>query len=211
MGDDTDKPTNPSQTAPAAPVLEPRLMQTPDPGNASRPHASARGQRVPLDRGDLNMRIAVDGTWFYRGSPIGRLPLVKLFASVLRREADGGYWLVTPAERGRIAVDDAPFVAVELTVEGEGREQRLIFRTNLDEIVTAGPDHPLRVATAEDGEPRPYILVRSGGAAPLEALIVRPVFYELVDRAHEEEIDGAVRFGVWSGGRFFDLGDPGEE
>ena len=103
------------------------------------------------------MRIARDGAWFYRGSPIGRLPLVKLFASVLRREADGSYWLVTPAERGRIEVEDVPFLAVELTVAGEGRGQQLIFRTNLDDIVTAGPDHPLRVETAASGEPAPYI------------------------------------------------------
>ena len=97
------------------------------------------GKRPPIDRGDLEMRIARDGTWFYRGSPIGRLPLVKLFASVLRREADGRYWLVTPAERGRIEVDDVPFLAVAVTVEGEGRDERLIFRTNLDEFVTAAP------------------------------------------------------------------------
>jgi hypothetical protein len=101
------------------------------------------------------MRIARDGTWFYRGSPIARLPLVKLFASVLRREADGHYWLVTPAERGKIEVEDVPFLAVALTVEGEGRDQQLIFRTNLDDIVTAGADNPLRVETTGNGEPAP--------------------------------------------------------
>src|SRR5271167_1189585 len=90
------------------------------------------GGRSPADCGDLGIRIARDGAWFYRGSPIGRLPLVKLFASVLRREADRRYWLVTPAERGRIEVEDVPFLAVAVTVEGEGRDQRLIFRTNLD-------------------------------------------------------------------------------
>ena len=152
------------------------------------------------------MRIARDGTWFYRGTPIGRLPLVKLFASVLRREGDD-YFLVTPAERGRVAVEDAPFLAVAVERDGEGRGQRLIFRTNLDEIVTAGPDHPLRVETAADGEPAPYILVRPG----LEAKLSRPVFYELAELGGEEEIDGAVQFGVWSGGAFFRLGDPGEE
>ncbi|MBV9858541.1 MAG: DUF1285 domain-containing protein [Alphaproteobacteria bacterium] len=153
------------------------------------------------------MRIARDGTWFYRGSPIGRLPLVKLFASVLRREADGGFWLVTPAERGRIAVEDAPFLAVEVTAKGDGPARELIFRTNLDEIVAAGPDHPLRVETAASGEPSPYILVRPG----LEARLARPVFYEVVELAGEESVDGATRFGVWSGGMFFDLGDPGGE
>jgi len=151
------------------------------------------------------MRIARDGTWFYRGSPINRLPLVKLFASVLRREADG-FWLVTPAERGRVIVEDAPFIAVAVDKEGDGREQRLIFRTNLDEIVTAGPEHPLRVETSEDGTPAPYVLFRPG----LEARLARPVFYELVDIADAARIEGEP-FGVWSSGAFFELGDPGEE
>ncbi len=136
-----------------------------------------------------------------------RLPLVKLFASVLRREPDGSYWLVTPAERGRIEVEDVPFLAVELTVAGEGRYQQLIFRTNLDDIVTAGPDNPLRVETAASGEPAPYILLRDR----LEARLTRPVFYELVDLGAEEQIAGAVQFGVWSNGAFFRLGDPGPD
>jgi uncharacterized protein len=157
--------------------------------------------------GDLDMRIARDGTWYYRGSPINRIPLVKLFASVLRREDDGSYWLVTPAERGRVTVEDAPFIAVEVDMQGQGRDQRLIFRTNLDEIVTAGPDRPLRVETAADGTPAPYILVRPG----LEARLARPVFYELAELGQEEEIVGERLFGVWSGGLFFPLGDPGEE
>jgi hypothetical protein len=163
--------------------------------------------RPPINRGDLGMRIARDGTWFYRGSPIGRLPLVKLFASVLRREADGRYWLVTPAERGRVEVEDVPFLAVALTVEGDGREQRLIFRTNLDDIVTAGPDHPLRVETAASGEPAPYILVRDN----LEARIGRPVFYDLVELGMEERVEETAQFGVWSGGEFFRLGEPGPD
>jgi hypothetical protein len=156
-----------------------------------------------IDHRDLDMRIARDGTWFYRGSPIARPRLVKLFASVLRREDDGSYWLVTPVERGRITVEDAPFLAVELTSEGEGPKRSLSFRTNLDEIVAAGPDHPLRVETAANGEPAPYILVRPG----LEARLNRPVFYELVDIADAERTGGGP-FGVWSGGMFFDLGDP---
>lgn len=168
---------------------------------------SPGGRRQPIDRGDLDMRIARDGSWHYRGTPINRLPLVKLFASVLRREADGGYWLVTPAERGRIEVDDAPFLAVALKVEGEGRRQRLIFRTNLDDIVTAGPDHPLRVETAADGEPAPYILVRDR----LEAKIARPVFYDLVELGVEERVADTVVFGVWSGGAFCRLGEPGPD
>jgi uncharacterized protein len=132
------------------------------------------------------------------------LALVKLFATVLRREPNGSYWLVTPAERGRVEVEDVPFLAVALTVEGSGREQQLIFQTNLDDIVTAGAANPLRVETAADGEPKPYILVRDH----LEARIARPVFYELVELGTEERVDGTAQFGVWSGGRFFRLGDP---
>ena len=158
-----------------------------------------------VDHGDLDMRIARDGTWFYRGSPIARQPLVKLFASVLRREDDGSYWLVTPVERGRIDVEDAPFLAVEVTSEGSGRERRLSFRTNLDQIVAAGPEHPIRVDTAANGEPAPYILVRPG----IEARLNRPVFYELVELADAERGDGGSGpFGLWSDGMFFDLGDP---
>ena len=153
------------------------------------------------------MRIGRDGTWYYRGSPINRLPLVKLFASVLRRDSDGSFWLVTPVERGRIVVDDAPFIAVAVDKQGSGRDQALIFRTNLDEIVTAGPGHPLRIDTAEDGTPAPYIMVRPG----LEARLSRPVFYELVELGEEETIAGEQQFGVWSQGVFFRLGDPEAE
>src|SRR6202008_2518570 len=124
--------------------------------------ASARKRR-PIDCGDLEMRIARNGTWYYRGSPIGRPSLVKLFASVLRREADGSYWLQTPAERGRIEVEDAPFVAVELDWSGDGRQQILSFRTNVDQVVTAGPEHPIRVShDILTCEPTPYIRVRPG-------------------------------------------------
>ena len=179
------------------------LMQKADPSNSF----AVDGPRPPIDRGDIDMRIARDGTWFYRGSPIARAPLVKLFASVLRREADGRYWLVTPAERGRIEVEDVPFLAVALTVEGEGREQQLIFRTNLDDIVTAGPNNPLRVETAASGEPAPYILVRDN----LEARIARPVFYDLVELGQEEQVAETTQFGVWSRGMFFRLGEPGPD
>jgi hypothetical protein len=181
-------------------------MQKPDRGKSS-PAKTRGGRPPPIELGDLDMRIARDGTWFYRGSAITRTPLVKLFASVLRRKGDGSYWLVTPVERGRVTVEDAPFIAVAVDREGEGRNQQLIFRTNLDEIVTAGPDHPLRVETAADGTPAPYILVRPG----LEARLARPVFYELVELGHEEPIAGESVFGVWSLGRFFQLGDLDEE
>ena len=147
-----------------------------------------------------DIRIAADGTWYYRGSPIERMGLVKLFAGVLRRDEAGDYWLITPAERGRITVDDAPFTAVELSVDGEAESQRLRFRTNLDEWVAAGSAHPIRVDVKPGtDEPRPYIRVRDG----LEALIVRPVFYELVERSAER--DGRV--GIWSLNQFFPL-DP---
>ncbi len=178
--------------------------------NAASGNSSASPPATPARSGQddaFDIRIARDGTWLYRNSPILRLPLVKLFASVLRREADGRYWLVTPAERGRIEVEDAPFIAVALAADGAGRAQRLTFTTNLDEIVTAGPAHPLRIETAADGAPSPYILVREG----LEARLNRPVFYELVELGGEETIGGERQYGVWSDGMFFRLGDPGEE
>jgi len=180
------------------------LIQKSGSGNSSPVRPVACGKRLPIDRGDLEMRISRDGTWFYRGSPIGRPALVKLFASVLRREPDGRYWLVTPAERGRIEVEDVPFLAVALVVQGEGPEQQLIFRTNLDDIVTAGPENPLRVETAASGEPAPYILVRDD----LEARLARSVFYDLVELGKEEPIEETSQFGVWSRGRFFRLGEP---
>ncbi len=156
--------------------------------------------------GDFDIRIATDGTWYYRGSPIGRKPLVKLFATVLRRDDAGDFWLVTPVERGRVTVDDAPFVAVEMSAQGRGKAQVLSFRTNVDHWVEAGSEHPIRIAeTPESGEPRPYILVRDG----LEALILRPVFYHLVDAAVEERHHGRNAMGVWSNGTFFPLGDTG--
>ena len=176
-----DKSSDPSAGAAAGVAAASSLGDNFSRGNS--PGAGlARARRPPVDCGDLDMRIARDGTWFYRGSPILRLPLVKLFASVLRREADGGYWLVTPAERGRIEVEDVPFLAVELSVAGQGPEQELTLRTNLDEIVTAGPDHPLRVETAADGAPAPYLLIRPS----LEARLTRPVFYDLVELGIEE-------------------------
>jgi uncharacterized protein len=175
------------------------------PDNSSQ-YPPVAERRPPAELGDLDMRIARDGTWYYRGTPINRPPLVKLFASVLRRDADGSYWLVTPTERGRVVVEDTPFVAVAVDRESEGRDQRLIFRTNLDEIVTAGPAHKLRVETAADGAPVPYIQVRPG----LEARLLRPVFYELVEYGEEVKIAGELQFGVWSEGVFFGLGELGD-
>lgn len=169
---------------------------------STAPDQPPRGDALPFC-GDLDMRIARDGTWFYRGSPIGRKPIVRLFSTVLRREADGQYWLVTPVERGRVVVDDAPFTAVELEATGAGRKQVLRFRTNVDAWVEAGPAHPIRVAhDPESGEPSPYILVRDR----LEALIVRSVYYRLVELAVEREHNGETTLGVWSKGTFFPLG-----
>lgn len=166
-------------------------------------------RRAPVECGDLPFLIRRDGTWLYRGSPIGRKELVCLFASVLKREADGSFWLETPAERGRIQVEDAPFVAVELDWMGDGRQQTLSFRTNVDQVVTAGPDHPIRVAhDILTCEPTPYILVREGaGAHGVEARINRAVYYELVALAVPEWVGCRRMLGVWSCGRFFSLGE----
>lgn len=207
MGDVDAKASQPSLGADltAAPMDHTAIEEAQVKSPGSRPPSGKRPP--PVDHGDLDMRIARDGTWFYRGSPIARPRLVKLFASVLRREDDGSYWLVTPVERGRVTVEDAPFLVVEVTSEGSGPHRRLSFRTNLDEIVAAGADHPLRVDTTANGEPAPYILVRPG----LEARLNRPVFYELVELADAERGDSAGPFGLWSGGMFFDLGDPEDE
>ncbi len=149
--------------------------------------------------GDLDMRIARDGTWFYLGTPIGRKPLVKLFSTILRKDGDS-YFLVTPVEKVGITVDDAPFVAVDFTAEGDGNAQNITFETNVDETVTAGPDHPVRlVRDPETGEPSPYVLVRTN----LEALIDRKSFYRLVDLGEAHTVDGKDWFGIWSGGAFF--------
>ena len=145
--------------------------------------------------GDLDMRIARDGTWFYLGTPIGRPELVRLFSTILRKD-DDKYFLVTPVEKVGITVDDAPFVAVDFEAEGEGKAQELVFETNVGDRMVAGPDNPIRVERdAETGEPSPYVLVRDN----LEALIDRKSFYRLVDiGAHVEGW-----FGLWSGGEFF--------
>ncbi|MDO9490003.1 MAG: DUF1285 domain-containing protein [Sphingomonadaceae bacterium] len=153
----------------------------------------------PAHVGDSHMRIAADGSWFHEGRPIPRPALVRLFSTILRREPDGGHVLVTPGEKLSIEVEDAPFVAVEVTVEGAGRDRRIGFRLNTDDYVVAGPGHSIRVETADDGTPRPYLHVRAG----LEALIARSVFYELVELALA---DGGDPVGLWSHGEFFAFG-----
>jgi hypothetical protein len=170
-------------------------------------HAIESGRRLPIDCGDFDIRIGVDGTWYYRGSPIGRKPLVRLFASVLSRDEAGVYWLTTPVERGRVTVDDAPFMAVEVTTQGSGRDQILTLRTNLDHEVELGPEHPIRIAhDPVTGEPRPYIVVKDR----LEARILRSVYYHLVELGGEESIGDKPMFGVWSRNTFWPLGNLDE-
>ena len=151
--------------------------------------------------GDLDMRIAADGTWFYLKTPIGRPALVKLFASVLKREA-GKYFLVTPVEKVGITVDDAPFTAVEMKTEGEGAARVLSFRTNADDWVAAGPDHALRFEPEQEtGGLKPYLHVRRD----LWALVTRALFYDLVELGEEREVDGVPMFGIASRGTFFTM------
>jgi uncharacterized protein len=148
--------------------------------------------------GDIDMRIAPDGTWFYMNSPIGRKPLFKLFASVLRHDEDGKYYLVTPVEKCGIRVDDAPFLAIRMATEGEGRSQIIRFETNVDDEVRVDAEHPLRFETeAGTAGLKPYVLMRGR----LEALVSRALFYDLVAKG---TIEGEW-FGVWSSGQFFPM------
>ncbi|GFE63058.1 DUF1285 domain-containing protein [Litoreibacter roseus] len=151
--------------------------------------------------GDLDMRIARDGTWYYLGTPIGRPGLVKLFSSIIRKDGED-YFLVTPVEKVGITVDDAPFVAIDFAVSDAGADQKLTFETHVGDKVTAGPDHPIRVFRDPDtGEPSPYINVRRN----LEALIDRKSFYRLVDIGVHHDVDGVSWFGLWSTGEFFPM------
>ena len=150
--------------------------------------------------GDIGMAIRRDGLWMYQNSPFGRKPLVRLFSRVLRKDADGKHYLVTPVEKVDVAVEDAPFLGVEMEVAGGGRAQQLTFRTNVDDAVRCSPEHPLRFeAEAGSGGLKPYLLVRGR----LEALVTRAVYYDLVELAVTEIIDGQDQFGVWSGGKFW--------
>jgi hypothetical protein len=151
--------------------------------------------------GEIDMRIAGDGTWFYQKTPIGRMPLVKLFASVLKREGDH-YFLVTPVEKCGITVDDAPFVAVEMQAEMTDGTETLHFRTNVDDIVACDTDHALRFEPEPGtGGLKPYLHVRRG----LWAKVTRALFYDLVARGEERDVDGTRMFGVASGGTFFPM------
>lgn len=149
----------------------------------------------PQESGDSEMRIAIDGTWYHQGDPIRRPAMVRAFSSILRREADDSYALVTPYQKLSIIVEDAPYVAVELESEGDGEERTLAFRLNTDHLVIASADHPLRFGA---DKPQPYLQVRPG----LEAVLARPVYYQLAELALAEDADP---LGIWSAGVFFPM------
>lgn len=148
--------------------------------------------------GEIDMRIAADGTWFYNGTPIGRPALVKLFASILRKDPER-YVLVTPVERVGIAVEDAPFQAVEMALEGEGDARQIAFRTNVDDLVRIGPDHPLRFDRDPSGGIKPYVLVRG----ELWARVTRALAYDLIELGEERDSEGQAMFGVVADRRFY--------
>jgi hypothetical protein len=182
------------------------VKATPDSLIAAAKAAQKDGKHPPVHLwnpdfcGDLDMEIRRDGTWFYLGTPIGRFPLVKLFASILKLE-DGKYFLVTPVEKVGIRVVDAPFVAVDMDAAGEGRDQVMTFSTNVEDVVVAGAENPIRVVRDAGGEPSPYIHIRAG----LEALIDRKTFYRMIDLGQAHVVDGVNMFGVWSSGQFFPI------
>jgi uncharacterized protein len=153
--------------------------------------------------GDIDMRIGADGTWFYQKTPIGRLALVKLFASVLKREGDK-YFLVTPVEKVGIVVDDAPFLAVEMNASAGNAGRILQFRTNVDERISAGPGHALRFEPQpKTGGLKPYLHIRRD----LWAKVTRALFYDLVALGEERDVDGKKMFGVFSQGEFFAMAE----
>ena len=191
------------------PKPDPKPAREPVPAASSDPLrglAAARNSRVPPPVylwnpaycGEIDMRIARDGTWFYNGTPIGRPALVKLFSSVLRKDPER-FVLVTPVERVGIVVDDAPFIGVELLREGDGASQILRLRTNVDDWVEISPDHPLKFLPGESGGLKPYVLVRG----ELWALVKRALFYDLVAWGETQSVEGEDMFGIVSGGAFF--------
>jgi len=174
--------------------------------------ADTSDDRRPVERwnpehcGEIDIVIKSDGSWWHEGTMITRKPLVKLFASVLRNDEDGQTYLVTPAEKLTITVERAHFIAIRMDAKGEGRDQRLFFTTNMDDVIEVGEATPLRVETnAETGEPDPYV----GVWGRLEASLSRSVFYELVDLAVERETPDGLQLGVWAGGAFYPLGPAG--
>ncbi|WEZ82922.1 DUF1285 domain-containing protein [Rhizobium sp. 32-5/1] len=196
-------------------MAEAKIQETGDAAGLAALISRAAGQTgdgakdlPPIDRwnppfcGDIDMEIRADGTWFYIGTPIGRQPLVRLFSTVLRKEEDGKTYLVTPVEKVGIRVADAPFIAVEMNVGVRDGLQMLTFRTNVGDVVEAGPEHPLRfVIHGDNNELKPYLHVRGR----LEALVSRAVMYDLVELGKEAEIDGVAMFAVRSGGTLFSI------
>lgn len=177
-------------------------------GLAESARAAAKGKGLPPVHlwnppfcGDLDLKINRDGTWFYLGTPIGRPELVRLFSTILRKDGDD-FFLVTPVEKVGITVEDAPFVAIDFQIEGQGSSQTLVFETNVGDFTTAGKNAAIRVERDPDtGEPSPYVLVR----ANLEALIDRKSFYRLVEIGSHYDVDGTSWFGLWSQGCFFPI------
>ncbi|AWM86164.1 DUF1285 domain-containing protein [Microvirga sp. 17 mud 1-3] len=174
------------------------------------PEKSRRGP-PPVERwnpaycGEIDMRIAADGTWHYMGTPINRPALVRLFSTVLRKDPER-YVLVTPVERVGITVEDAPFVAVEMAVEGEGEARQVAFRTNVDDLVQVGPDHPLRFETDAHGGVKPSVKVRGD----LWARVTRALTFDLIALGEERMVEGVRQFGVPAGGVFFPIA-PADE
>ena len=170
------------------------------------------GKLPPVDKwhpencGQMDMVIKRDGSWWHEGTRITRAPLIKLFSTVLRKDEDGETYLVTPAEKIQIIVECAHFLVTRVDVEGQGEAQRLFFTTNMDEVIEAGPEHILRVETDEETlEPTPLVRVRGR----LDAMLMRPVFYELVEHAVERQTKDGAQLGVYGGGAFFPLGPAG--
>ena len=190
------------QTASDAAGLAAMISRAADQKAGGKPGLPPVERWNPPFCGDLDMEIRADGTWFYMGTPIGRQPLVRLFSTVLRKDEDGRTYLVTPVEKVGIRVEDAPFVAVEMNVSTRDDVQVLTFRTNVGDVVEAGGEHPLRfVIEGENSELKPYLLVRGR----LEALLSRPVMYDLVELGETVEAEGGAMFAVRSGGEVFPI------
>ncbi len=175
-------------------------------GLAAMARAAAGSKLPPVEQwnppfcGDIDMRIAADGTWFYQKTPIGRPALVRLFSTILRRDPER-FVLVTPVERVGITVDDAPFLAVEMQIESTGAQQIIHFRTNVDDWVRVDHRHPLRFAAGASGGVKPYVLIRG----ELWALLTRALFYDLVQLGETRQCEGAAMFGIASGADFFPI------
>lgn len=188
------------QTATDAAGLAALISRAADQKAGGKPSLPPVDKWNPPFCGDLDMEIRADGTWFYMGTPIGRQPLVRLFSTVLRKDEDGKTYLVTPVEKVGIRVEDAPFLAVEMSRSIRDGKQVLTFRTNVGDVVEASAEHPIRFGIeGENSELKPYLLVRGR----LEALVSRPVMYDLVELGETVDIDGVPMFAIRSAGEVF--------